>query len=413
MPDNIRGDVLPDLKQCITELLDNLRCNLVTLEGPNMLLDLGHSQKLSLSQSLIAVAGDDIVLPCQLEPPVDAAQMTIEWGKPDLNPRFVFVWHNEQELQTDQNTAYKGRVSLSIDKLKHGDVSLKLSKVKISDSGRYRCYIPKKTKEYFVDLLVGASSQPGANLAGLSKSSSRVMLDCESAGWYPEPELLWLDAEGNLLPAGPTETLRGPDDLYTVSSRVTVEKRHSNNITCRVQQKNINQSRETHIHVPGDFFMVPSNCVVSVTFSVVLSIVFVLGAAIFMWQWRQNENQAKIKESSTERQSLLKDLDNTKGRLDEVIKVFQKTQEHTAQTIQVLKDILMKIESQKQQFISQTEKTERVAEENEKKFEKVNRSPRYLTLGGINTLEVILRVTEPPLDHVSSQDDINRAVNQR
>lgn len=101
------------------------------------------------------MAGDDVVLPCQLEPPVDAVQVTIEWGKPDLNPRFVFVRHNGQELQTDQNTAYKGRVSLSIDKLKHGDVSLKLSKVKVSDSGRYRCYIPQQSKEYFVELLVG------------------------------------------------------------------------------------------------------------------------------------------------------------------------------------------------------------------------------------------------------------------
>lgn len=97
---------------------------------------LGQSQKSSPSQLLIAVAGDDIVLPCQLEPPVDAAQMTIEWGKPDLNPRFVLVWHNGQELQTDQNTAYKGRVSLSTDRLKRGDVSLKLTKVKISDGGR-------------------------------------------------------------------------------------------------------------------------------------------------------------------------------------------------------------------------------------------------------------------------------------
>ncbi|XP_013763455.1 butyrophilin subfamily 2 member A2-like [Pundamilia nyererei] len=95
----------------------------------------------------------------------------------------------------------------------------------------------------------GSASTPVIKV--MSNVSSRVVLQCESAGWYPEPELLWLDGEGNLLSAGPTETLRGPDDLYTVSSRVTVEKRHSNNITCRVQQRNTNQSRETHIHVPG------------------------------------------------------------------------------------------------------------------------------------------------------------------
>uniref|UniRef100_A0A3P9AUS7 Ig-like domain-containing protein n=1 Tax=Maylandia zebra TaxID=106582 RepID=A0A3P9AUS7_9CICH len=174
------------------------------------------------------VAGDDVVLPCQLEPPVDAVQMTIEWGKPDLNPRFVFVRHNGQELQTDQNTAYKGRVSLTIDKLKHGDVSLKLSKVKVSDSGRYRCYIPQQSKEYFGELLVGKAPHIKIN-----NSVSGVMLECKSAGWYPEPEVIWMDSDGNHLSAGPTETQRGPNDLYTVSSRVAVEKRHNNNFTCR------------------------------------------------------------------------------------------------------------------------------------------------------------------------------------
>ena len=76
----------------------------------------------------MTMVGDDVVLPCQLKPPTDAAPMILEWGRPDLNPRFVFVRHNSQELLVDQNEAYKGRTSLSIDKLKHGDVSLKISK---------------------------------------------------------------------------------------------------------------------------------------------------------------------------------------------------------------------------------------------------------------------------------------------
>ncbi|GLD74783.1 uncharacterized protein AKAME5_002611500 [Lates japonicus] len=55
------------------------------------------------------------------------------------------------------------------------------------------------------------------------------------------------------------ETVRGPDDLYTVSSRVTVEKRHSNSFTCRVQQNKTNQTTETEIHVPDEFFVAPSS----------------------------------------------------------------------------------------------------------------------------------------------------------
>ena len=77
------------------------------------------------------------------------------------------------------------------------------------------------------------------------------MLQCESKGWHPQPEVLWLDGEENFLSAEPTETVRGPDNLYTVSSRVTVEKRHNNNFTCRVQQNKINQIRETHFIVAG------------------------------------------------------------------------------------------------------------------------------------------------------------------
>ncbi|MED6285290.1 hypothetical protein CHARACLAT_027830 [Characodon lateralis] len=63
------------------------------------------------------------------------------------------------------------------------------------------------------------------------------MLDCSSAGWYPEPELFWLDGEGNIMSAGPPETTTDPDGVYSVSSRGMVEKRHNNHFTCRVQKR--------------------------------------------------------------------------------------------------------------------------------------------------------------------------------
>uniref|UniRef100_A0A3Q0S010 Ig-like domain-containing protein n=1 Tax=Amphilophus citrinellus TaxID=61819 RepID=A0A3Q0S010_AMPCI len=187
-------------------------------------------------QPIVATDGDDIILPCYLYPTMDASDMTVEWTRPDLESRLVHVRPERAELQ---NPSYKGRTSLFTDELKHGNISLKISKVKLSDEGTYKCFVPDLRRDSAVRLVVG------------KQTSSGVVLQCESAGWYPEPELLWLDAEGNLLSAGPTETLRGPDDLYTVSSRVTVEKRHGNNFTCRVQQKNIKQYRETHIHVPA------------------------------------------------------------------------------------------------------------------------------------------------------------------
>ncbi|XP_074518377.1 butyrophilin subfamily 1 member A1-like [Halichoeres trimaculatus] len=209
----------------------------------------GQYEVLSSPQQIFTTTDNDVILPCYLEPTVDAVSMAVEWTRPDLYPRFVHVRQEGQDLLVSQNPKYKGRTSLSINKLKFGDVSLKLSKVKLSDAGAYKCFIPGVNKHAVVRLVVGAVSSPV--IVSIDRSSSGLELQCQSKGWYPQPEVLWLDSAGNLLPAGPTETLTGPDGLFTVSSKVNVDKSHGNSFTCRVQQKNITQTRETGIQIQG------------------------------------------------------------------------------------------------------------------------------------------------------------------
>uniref|UniRef100_A0A667WLX8 Ig-like domain-containing protein n=1 Tax=Myripristis murdjan TaxID=586833 RepID=A0A667WLX8_9TELE len=206
---------------------------------------ISQPQLIGPPQPIVARVGDDVILPSHLDPPVDVAAKTVEWARSDTaERRFVHVWRGGRDFLLNQHPSYKGRTSLFTDKLKNGDVSLKLSEVKISDEGKYRCFIPLLHRESFVELVVDS---------GGSLINTLINTLCESKGWYPEPELFWLDAEGKLLSAGAPETVRGPDGLYTVSSRVTVEKSHSNSFTCRVQQQSINQSRDTHIHVPVSY----------------------------------------------------------------------------------------------------------------------------------------------------------------
>ncbi|XP_037615106.1 butyrophilin subfamily 3 member A2-like [Sebastes umbrosus] len=250
----------------------------------------GQSQLIGRPQPIVALVGDDIILPCHLEPAVDVAAMTLEWTRPDLNSIAVFAWRAGQDLVHVKDPSYTGRTSLFTDGLKNGNISLKLSKVKLSDEGRYQCYVPDLDKESLVELVVasGSVSSPVITLAGIDEATRGVMLDCRSEGWYPEPEVLWLDGEGNLLSAGPPETVRGPDDLYTVSSRVTVEKRHSNSFTCRVQQKNTNQTRETHFSISNDFFkLLSSSSPVTTGLAVSLAVCIVL-LLFVVWKWRKN-----------------------------------------------------------------------------------------------------------------------------
>uniref|UniRef100_A0A671UVL8 Ig-like domain-containing protein n=1 Tax=Sparus aurata TaxID=8175 RepID=A0A671UVL8_SPAAU len=213
----------------------------------------GHS-RVPFSQPIVAMIGADIVLPCQMERAVDASGLTVEWSRPVLDPKFVHLRRDSEELVLEENPLYKGRTSLSTNRLKR---SVSFPDIKIS------------------------------------KVSNGVLLVCKSTGWYPEPEVFWLDGEGNLLPAEDRETVRGPDDLYTVSSRVTVEKRHSNSFTCRVQQNHINQTREAQIHshpnnIYGFLFLVQSCSAVRISICLVVCILSISAVVFIVWKGRQN-----------------------------------------------------------------------------------------------------------------------------
>uniref|UniRef100_A0A672ZBA8 Ig-like domain-containing protein n=1 Tax=Sphaeramia orbicularis TaxID=375764 RepID=A0A672ZBA8_9TELE len=116
---------------------------IVRLSSSLMLCSSGvQPQVVTSSQPIIVFLGNDVMLPCHLDPVVDVSDMTVEWIRPDLEPRFVHVWRDGVDLQSKSNSRYRGRTSVSTDRLSSGDVSLRLSTVRLSDEGTYRCFIP-------------------------------------------------------------------------------------------------------------------------------------------------------------------------------------------------------------------------------------------------------------------------------
>uniref|UniRef100_A0A3B4ZVF5 Ig-like domain-containing protein n=1 Tax=Stegastes partitus TaxID=144197 RepID=A0A3B4ZVF5_9TELE len=127
------------------------RCNIPTC------FSAGGVQVVGPSQPVKATVGEDVLLSCRLKPAADASDMSVEWSRDDLDPRFVFVWWDRVELKSSKHPSYKGRTSLLVNKLELGEVSLKLSKVKLSDEGKYRCFIPRLGRGSTVELVVGES----------------------------------------------------------------------------------------------------------------------------------------------------------------------------------------------------------------------------------------------------------------
>ncbi|KAK2899534.1 butyrophilin subfamily 3 member A2-like [Channa argus] len=338
-------------------------------------------------QPITAMVGDDVILPCHLEPAADAFDLTLEWARPDLNPRFVHLRRDGLDFLIEQNPSYFGRTKLFFNKLKCGDISLRISKVKLSDAGTYRCFLPKYSTDHVSMLVVGSVSSPEIEI---SKLSSGVVLKCESKGWYPEPEVLWVDGEGNVLSAGPTETVRGPNDLYTVSSRVTVDKGHGHRFICRVQQ-NINQSRETHIHVSDDFFTARFSSSVRITISLVVCFMCVLTVFVV---WKKNKTKmhqeetevgkekSKTSSNRAELQLLIEGqrehlmtgsekvnyLEKTKVNLDEKLQKKDEELQHVEHVITTLREQKKDLKNQREKLIQLLQEVKTQTEENKKKL---------------------------------------------
>ncbi|XP_028419423.1 myelin-oligodendrocyte glycoprotein-like [Perca flavescens] len=120
-------------------------------------------QVIGASQPVVAVLGGDVILPCHVEPCLDVEELTVEWWRPDVPPdprdpqsnyRYVHCYHDRQHEEDMKKPMYAGRTEMFTDGLKHGNISLKISNVELSDQGRYRCQILQLASASVIMLLV-------------------------------------------------------------------------------------------------------------------------------------------------------------------------------------------------------------------------------------------------------------------
>ncbi|KAI4902240.1 hypothetical protein NFI96_015028 [Prochilodus magdalenae] len=102
---------------------------------------------------LVVEAGQDLVLPCSVQPNINAEDMTVEWFRPDLSEtdRLVHLYEDRGDRNEKQLKSYRGRTGLFKEELKNGNTSLKLSAVRPSDGGDYKCFVQDKSTSWYDD----------------------------------------------------------------------------------------------------------------------------------------------------------------------------------------------------------------------------------------------------------------------
>lgn len=94
-------------------------------------------------QPVVASAGEDVVLPCHLEPSLSLEEAVVEWSRQDpTHVQYVHVYRDHGEVTDMKTESYIRRTALFTEELKHGNISLKIRDVSPADEGSYRCFVP-------------------------------------------------------------------------------------------------------------------------------------------------------------------------------------------------------------------------------------------------------------------------------
>ncbi|KAK2863328.1 hypothetical protein Q5P01_002861 [Channa striata] len=206
----------------------------------------------TLPENILAFEGGDVILPCSFNTTANGDFPDVEWSKEALEPNVVYLYRDGCETVEMKNPVFQYRTSFIPKELKNGNISLRISNVQLSDAGTYQCMTLWRNAPRDIttmELVVGTVSKP--KLSVVSVECGGLTLQCEAGYSLLEPEIMFLDDQGNKLPAeGPKRDAAGRGD-YTVRRRLTLQSA-TNSITCRVQQPESHLVRDTDILIPAD-----------------------------------------------------------------------------------------------------------------------------------------------------------------
>uniref|UniRef100_A0A8C9UXA0 Ig-like domain-containing protein n=1 Tax=Spermophilus dauricus TaxID=99837 RepID=A0A8C9UXA0_SPEDA len=228
-------------------------CFLVCLSSflPPMSVFTEQFQVVGPRHPIVAVLGEDAILPCALFPAMNAENMELGWFRTTLS-QAVFIYWNQREQTEEQMDEYRGRTSLVKDFLSEGQASVHIHKVQVSDNGMYTCFFRHGGFYEEADLEVkvaGMGSAPQVHIEGPEEDG--VCVVCKASGWFPKPQVQWRDLSGNKFPALSEAHTQDTEELFSVEATLVVRDSSVGNVTCSVLNPVLDQEKAVAIYIPG------------------------------------------------------------------------------------------------------------------------------------------------------------------
>ncbi|XP_030399656.1 butyrophilin subfamily 1 member A1-like isoform X2 [Gopherus evgoodei] len=192
-----------------------------------------------------AIMGEDIILPCHLSPKMSAENMEVRWFRSEFTS-FVHLYQHGKDEYGQQMPEYHGRTELLKAGIVDGNVALGIVNIRLSDEGQYRCFVQDGVfhEEAVLELKVAASgSAPHISVEGHQDGGIRVV--CQSAGWYPEPKVLWRNLKGQPLSSSTKTKSEEEYGLFEIRNSIIITENSNKNLSCAIRNTHLNQEKES------------------------------------------------------------------------------------------------------------------------------------------------------------------------
>ncbi|XP_035985641.1 putative selection and upkeep of intraepithelial T-cells protein 1 homolog [Fundulus heteroclitus] len=211
-----------------------------------VLLSKAHAQP----EKIEAFAGGHAILPCSWKNPASDHVPTVEWSKEGLNDSIVFLYRDGCETFGMKNVDFEFRASLFMKEVKNGNVSLRISNLRLSDAGTYQCLIIQsdKTRQTTrVELVVAAVSD--LKLAVVFEEKEVVAVTCDASCRLPPPIIIIQDDEGNDVTDKEPSQQQDARGCYATRQNFSMQD-SKRRVVCRVKQPQTDMNRTVEILLP-------------------------------------------------------------------------------------------------------------------------------------------------------------------
>ncbi|XP_014817034.1 PREDICTED: butyrophilin subfamily 3 member A2-like [Calidris pugnax] len=228
------------------------------------------------------IIGKGVILPCQLKVNIIPERLSVQWIFTGNSKRIDVTTYDGKNTYNPvhEDETYRGRTNLFQSEFHRGNLSLHLKNVTLLDKGKYTCsvFFENWYDEVVVDMNVAAKGEESSVFLD-GHVGQGIGLTCKSQGWFPEPEVVWLNSKGQARKEEvTTQRTKTSSGVFDVVSSMNLEPGSDKEVSCRVVNNLLNDMCESRVLISDVFF--PSTSPWMTAFLVILFLIIAVSAAI-------------------------------------------------------------------------------------------------------------------------------------